>query len=256
MWLAKIALLCSATSTTVTIVEPQGGEPATSALLFLHGLGGSGAELRQLAQQLQPALPSTRFVLPSAPHRSITVNSGMQMPAWYDIKSLEAVYAQQDDVRGLKRSARRVRELLAEQLAQPGIRRVAVGGFSQGGAVALFAALVEPLDARVAAVVALSTYLPARDKLSRRVSDADVHRGGAAAVPPVLMCHGRADGTVQFAYGKASAKALKALGVRTTFRSYAGLAHSVGEGEVADVALFLQKRLHVPGDEIREEGEL
>ena len=117
-------------------------------------------------------------------------------------------------------------------------------------------ALLEPLDARVAAVVALSAYLPARDKLRRRVADTALHRDGAAAVPPVLMCHGEADGTVQHAHGKASAKALKVLGVRTTFRSYAGLAHHVGKEEMADVALFLQKRLLVPGDERRDDGEL
>jgi predicted esterase len=247
-------LVCGSAESTATI-EPEGGA-AESAVIFMHGLGGSGSELRWMADLLKPKLPHTRFIFPSAPERPITVNGGMRMPAWYDIASLDAVLAQQDDVKGLKRSAKLLRRLAEEQLAA-GVQRVAIGGFSQGGAVALFAALIESLDARVSAVVALSTYLPSRDKLGKRLADSALHSGGAVAVPPVLMCHGKADGTVQYKHGKASAKALKALGVRTIFRSFKGLQHSVNADVIADVAQFLRKRLaatETAGE--RHEGEL
>ena len=60
-------------------------------------------------------------------------------------------------------------------------------------------------------------------KLAVRLGDSMVHPNGSGAVPPVLMCHGKADTMVQYRHGKASAKRLHDLGVRTSFRSYKGL---------------------------------
>ena len=60
-----------------------------------------------------------------------------------------------------------------------------IAGFSQGGAIALQAALRYPQ--RLGGVMALSTYLPLRDSVATEVSPAnrDV---------PILMCHGLRDG--------------------------------------------------------------
>ena len=37
---------------------------------------------------LSDQLPHVKWVLPTAPSRPITLNMGMAMPGWYDIKSL------------------------------------------------------------------------------------------------------------------------------------------------------------------------
>jgi hypothetical protein len=55
---------------------------------------------------------------------------------------------------------------------------------------------------RRAQVVALSTYLPSRDRLGARLGDQAVHPGGAGAVPPVLVCHGKADTMVAYRHGR------------------------------------------------------
>ena len=240
-------VVLGANNEDVTIVEADRG-PATSAVILLHGLGGNGNEFTSISNELRrkhAGLRSTRFVFPTAPIRPITMASGQRMHGWYDIESLQSVYDQKDDVRGLKKSAKLLRRLAAQQLAS-GVKRVAVGGFSQGGAVSLFAMLLSPLPEEIVAVVILSSYLPSRDKLSARLTDPAIHIGGASALPPVLICHGKDDDVVAHRHGKASSKLLKAAGVDVRWRSYKGLAHSVSQAEMQDVATFLGKRLSRP----------
>ena len=47
-------------------IELEAIGETTSSVLFLHGLGDSGAGFLDLAQFLQKSMPHTRFVLPHA----------------------------------------------------------------------------------------------------------------------------------------------------------------------------------------------
>ena len=67
-------------------VEPEDGRRATSALIFMHGLGGTGDDMRWMAEHLRQALPETRFIFPTAERAPITVSVAMsaaviQMPS-------------------------------------------------------------------------------------------------------------------------------------------------------------------------------
>ena len=85
----------------------------------------------------------------------VTVNGGMVMPAWYDIEHMDI--DRTIDVRGISQSADRVDAIVQAQI-DTGIdpNRMILVGFSQGGAVALYAGVrsKQPL----AVVLALSTY--------------------------------------------------------------------------------------------------
>jgi hypothetical protein len=68
-------------------LHPQG---ARHAVIWLHGLGDSGAGLAPLVEALAlPADLPVRHLLPDAPERPITINMGYKMRGWYDIKSFE-----------------------------------------------------------------------------------------------------------------------------------------------------------------------
>ncbi|HET8647220.1 MAG TPA: carboxylesterase, partial [Vicinamibacteria bacterium] len=67
-------------------IEPRG--PASSSVVWLHGLGASGHDFEPIVPHL--GLPHTRFVFPHAPRRAVTINMGLIMPAWYDITGLTA----------------------------------------------------------------------------------------------------------------------------------------------------------------------
>jgi lysophospholipase I len=108
-----------------------------------------------------------------------------------------------------------------------------VGGFSQGGAVALTTALRS--KRKLAAVVGMSTWVPMAAKLE--------------PVDPVtkttrtLICGGDADNVVQPRFTANSAKTMMDLGLEVEFKSYAGLAHNANPTELKDVADFIKKAL-------------
>ena len=58
-----------------------GPEEASTSIVWLHGLGADGHDFEPIVPELR--LADTRFILPHAPRRSVTVNGGMLMPAWY-----------------------------------------------------------------------------------------------------------------------------------------------------------------------------
>ena len=65
-------------------LNPSGAPVAT--VIWLHGLGADGHDFEPIVPELD--LPDTlpiRYVFPHAPHRSVTINAGMVMRAWFDI---------------------------------------------------------------------------------------------------------------------------------------------------------------------------
>ena len=89
----------------------------------------------------------------------VTLNGGMKMPAWYDILSLDETDENREDMEGVDWAVNFLLDIVREEEKQ-GISsdRVMVGGFSQGGAVSLRAALTSQTP--LAGCVALSCYLP------------------------------------------------------------------------------------------------
>jgi phospholipase/carboxylesterase len=218
-------------SAECVILDPA--EPATAAVIWLHGLGADGFDFVPIVPELRlPAAMAVRFIFPHARPRPVTINNGFVMRAWYDITSL-GPDRKEDDV-GIRESAVVVNQFVQQESAR-GIdsRRIVIAGFSQGGAIALHAGLRYP--GRIAGIMALSTYLPLRDALATEAAPAnrDV---------PILMCHGLRDGVVPATLGKASRDALTGLGYQVEWQSYP-MEHQVCMEEVLDISKWLQARL-------------
>lgn len=212
----------------------QPARPATSSVIWLHGLGADGYDFVSIVSQLHlPEALSVRFVFPHAPHRPVTLNNGYVMRAWYDIKAL-ALQAEEDVV-GIRESELRVRQLIqAELVAGIEARRIVIAGFSQGGAIALQVALRYPQ--RLAGVMPLSTYLPLRQSLA---TEASVENGDI----PILMCHGREDTIVPLQLAERSRDLLLTQGYAVDFRYY-DMPHSVCADEIGDISAWLQQVLN------------
>lgn len=113
----------------------QGTHKAT--VIWLHGLGDSGDGFAPVAPQLDlPSELGVRFVFPHAPMQAVTINGGMQMRSWYDIKSMDL--DKRADEQGVRESAAKVEQLITQEIAN-GIpaNKIILAGFSQGGVISL-----------------------------------------------------------------------------------------------------------------------
>jgi phospholipase/carboxylesterase len=208
-------------------VEPSG--PAVRSVIWLHGLGADGHDFEPIVPHLgvDPAL-GVRFVFPHAPRRPVTINMGLIMPAWYDIREISLTRAV--DEAGVRESAEQIRALIARE-EQRGVppSRIVLAGFSQGGAIALHVGL--RLPEMLAGILALSTYLVCEESLELQRSEAN--RG-----TPIFQGHGRLDPMVRLENGERTNQRLRELGYDVEWNTYP-MGHEVHPDEIRDVGRWL-----------------
>ncbi|WP_460160402.1 alpha/beta hydrolase [Pseudomonas sp. S2_B10] len=212
------------------ILQPV--KPADACVIWLHGLGADRYDFLPVAEALQEILLSTRFVLPQAPTRPVTINGGYAMPSWYDIKAMSPARAIDRDQ--LEASAERIIELIeAERASGIDASRIFLAGFSQGGAVVLHTAFLK-WQGPLGGVLALSTYAPTfSDELELSASQQRI---------PVLSLHGQFDNVVQNSMGRSAYEHLKKHGVTVTWQEYP-MEHEVLPEEIRDIGVWLSERL-------------
>jgi len=215
-----------------TIERETGADPQWS-VLWLHGLGADGNDFVPILPELvRRDWPAMRFVFPHAPLRAVTINNGMRMRAWYDIREMDL--ANRADEQGVLESVAQVTALVEREIAR-GIpaSRIFLAGFSQGGAITLAAGLRrrEPL----AGLIGLSTYLPAAGSASAALVE-------AAKSQPLFMGHGTQDPVVPFAAGEQSAAWMRQHGFEVEFHRYP-MPHSVCVEEIRDLGDWMSRRL-------------
>ncbi|MBA4728124.1 alpha/beta hydrolase [Stutzerimonas sp. R40042] len=216
--------------TTPLILEPSNS--ADACVIWLHGLGADRYDFLPVAEALQQRLLSTRFVLPQAPTRPVTINGGWSMPSWYDILAMSPARAINRDQ--LEASAQQVISLLEAQ-RDAGIdpARIFLAGFSQGGAVVLHTAFLR-WQGPLGGVIALSTYAPTFTEPSAFAP--------AALQYPVLCLHGSRDDVVPMAMGRAAFQTLQDAGVTAAWHDYP-MGHEVLPEEIRDIGAWLAERL-------------
>jgi len=213
------------------VLEPA--SPADAAVIWLHGLGADGYDFVPIVDELRlPPTMAVRFIFPHARPRPVTINNGFVMRAWYDITGLGP--DRKEDGEGIRESAGVVNNFIEQQNTRGvATERIVIAGFSQGGAIALQAALRYPQ--RLGGVMALSTYLPLGDTVAAEGTPANKD-------VPILMCHGLRDPMVPATLGKASRDLLMGLGYKVEWQSYP-MEHQVCMEEVLDISKWLQARL-------------
>ncbi|KAG0294963.1 hypothetical protein BGZ98_001550 [Dissophora globulifera] len=184
-----------------------------------------------VGEQLKGYLPHAKFIFPNAPSIPVTLNGGMRMPSWYDIKDLNKVDQEQDE-EGMLNSRQQIMQIVREEIEQNGIpaNRIVIGGFSQGCVMGLMTSLTS--EYKFAGIVSLSGYMPLHKKIMNMVSDAN-------RKTPILWGHGDADPVVSLDFGVQSVDLLKKNKFNVTFNTYRGLGHSSSPQEIRDVLEFL-----------------
>ena len=214
------------------ITIETGANPDAS-VIWMHGLGDDGKGWSEVVPALNlPQSLAVRFIFPHAPVIAVTINNGMRMRAWYDIR--QANLSERADLEGVLASQAHVDALIAREVSR-GIaaRRVILAGFSQGGAIALYAGV--RYAERLGGVIGLSTYLVGFDRVAAEAlaANRDV---------PIFMAHGTLDGVVQLAWAERSRDALRAGGWDVEWHTYP-IEHSAVIDEIVVAGKFIVKVL-------------
>ncbi|EGT54137.1 hypothetical protein CAEBREN_19431 [Caenorhabditis brenneri] len=211
------------------VVKPRGEHKGT--IIFLHGLGDQGHGWAD-AFKTEANHENVKAICPHSADRAVTLNMGMRMPAWYDLYGLSA-NSREDDT-GIQAAAQYVHQLIDAEIAA-GIpaNRIAVGGFSMGGALAIYAGLTYPQT--LGGIVGLSSFFLQRDKLPGRYT--------ANNGTPIFLGHGGQDQLVPVQIGQMSEQLIKKFNPNVQMHIYNSMQHSSCAEEMRDVKKFLSSTI-------------
>ena len=205
---------------------PRGDRPPL--LLLLHGVGSNERSMASLAEAFDP-----RFLVVSA--RS-PIALGPDAFGWFHVTfgPQGPVIDRDEAAAGWAHVARFVDEAVQAYGADPA--RVYVGGFSQGGIMALAALLTAP--ERIAGAVAMSGRL--LPEVLPHAAPPDALRG-----KPVLVVHGVADDKLGIHLARWARDQLERLPLALTYRELS-MGHTVTAESLAEVTAWLSAQLGVP----------
>src|ERR1700730_8778205 len=204
-------------------LAPLAGGKAADLVVLLHGVGANGNDLLSLARAWRTILPETEFIAPNAPFPSDYAPGARQ---WFSL----ADRAPEKLLAGMREAAKILDRIFDELLASRplGPARLALAGFSQGAATALYAGLRR--QTQIAGIVAFSGALPGGEGM----------RSDIRSKPPVLLVHGEADDAVPFQSMANAKAALEAAGVPVTAVARPGLGHAIDDAGIALAGDFLR----------------
>lgn len=204
-------------------------EKPQKTVIWLHGMGVDNRDFAQFPDEImQFGGPATRFILPNAPMRHLSIDPQYPLRAWFDVRSVK--FDDHEDELSIRESADRIIRLIDEVQAQ-GVPRdqIYLGGFSQGAAIAIFAAL--HLTRPIAGVIALSGYVPLAHKLLGELTD-------AGRATPLFMGHGNFDSVISPITAERGARVIAERHPAFVWRTY-DIEHTVSQTELEDVGAFL-----------------
>lgn len=203
---------------------------AKACLIWLHGLGADGSDMAGVAAQAPLCDLPLRHIFLDAPVRPVTINAGIEMPAWYDILGMKLT--DREDKEGLESSRTALEKVIEDQVAQ-GFEheQIILAGFSQGGALALYTALQQqnPLGG----LISLSSYLPLMNEIQCRQPDS----------LPVFMAGGRFDPIVLPVWTLGTVQWLKAKGYQQLEWHEYDMEHSICMQEIMEISSWLKQQL-------------
>eukprot|EP01084_Bolivina_argentea_P305413 527609_1 len=216
-------------------------EAAQRTLIWMHGLGDTPHGFADIFSQIAPS--SIRVVLLQAPTMPVTINGGMQMPSWYDIKDFTR---QNEDSDGILTSGNQINKCIDMEINRMkhniengkhnqhkaiefASSNVFVGGFSQGGAMAVYCGFKYPET--LGGVTALSSYV-----LSTANFPDGIHKANKDT--SLFVCHGEDDQVVPLTHSEYTFNQLNGY-INMKYEKYKYLQHEINPEEIQKVCEFV-----------------
>ena len=196
------------------IAYPDQASPeskSSSLLVILHGWGADARDLVDLAPMLNLPNYQWRFVNAPFPHPQ-----NPQGRAWYDLEN--------QNFEGLPQARQGLRNYLLGLESETGIplSRTVLGGFSQGGAMALDVGLTLPL----AKIFSLSGYLHFQPEPQ------------AQEIASILLVHGNQDMVVPVQMARQAQAELQTIGATVQYQEFP-MGHEIPPMVLANLRDFL-----------------
>lgn len=159
---------------------------------------------------------------------------------WFDRQAINPTCAESKD--SLAAIYASVSTLIdAEVAAGIPLQRIAVGGFSMGGALALHCAF--HLRPELRACFALSSFLGSESSVYDTLSAQQSSGRPAADAASLLMMHGDRDSLVRPQWGRQTFDTLRKFGVAGVWQTLPGASHELQLQELRDVMRWLEEVL-------------
>lgn len=221
------------------------------AVVWLHGLGETEVyyqELFDMENLLElKELGEVRWIMPRAQPGPCTARGGAHTFQWFDtpeypvcmiVPGIPDHLRKDEDPIDIHKAVHLVHEaVLALEVEGVPADRIVVGGFGQGAALAVHAAVSYPKT--LAGCAMLSGYVPCKAKLAEVATP-------AAAGLEILWLHGIHDAVVHTDVATVQAKALEELGIRLDFRLSFDFGHEMISEELQFLRAWLINRMKLP----------
>ena len=183
------------------ILNSTPAESPKAIVVFCHGLGDTGDGWSMAFRDPSIRNKNVKYLFPTAENQPVSLNGGFKMPSWFDLYGLSP--NTKEDEAGIEKASVKIIELIDKELAEnPHLseKDVILGGFSQGGGLALYAGLTRIRNggSPIGGIIALSTWLPLRDQFLK--DDNKVLK--ELRDTKVLQGHGDEDPVVPFQFGQ------------------------------------------------------
>ena len=204
-------------------------------LIFSHGLGDNLSSWLFFANEILKEINGFRIILTRAPINKVSVNNGLEMPSWFDIKKIPIDVDDINQDCDIEYSSKFINNIINKEI-ENGIEssNIFLAGFSQGAALSLITGL-NYHDKSLGGLIILSGWL-LKDKLIKIKKSKQYNT-------PIFVGHGTKDNVVKysnfndiynFLKNKHNPKVL-------TLNSYQNMDHSVSMKERYDVIKWLIK---------------
>ena len=214
----------------ITLTPNEGYD---KVLIWMHGLGDTALGYTDLFIQARPIPNRMKVVLLTAETCPVTVNGGMKMPSWYDIKSLDKNDIDSVNESDVIKSGDRIKKVVEQEanLLNGQYSKIIVGGFSQGGCMSFHVGLA--IDQNLGGIICLSGILFPFSFTSNNIQDKkDI---------PVFIGHGKYDTLIPSSFAELSNQTLVKSGFRKVKLVYYDEEHTISMEELDDMKDFIQK---------------
>jgi phospholipase/carboxylesterase len=192
--------------------------PERSLIIFLHGIGASGAQLMPLAFNWRTSLPHTRFAAPDAP---------FHQPYGHQWFSVDGAQLQPRRIQTAREAFdKTIGDVLRNEGLEDAHDRIAFVGVSQGAIVGLDA--VASGRWKVGALVSFAGLLP----------PTPVSKTSTGT--PVLLVHGKDDRTIPSMASSLAAAQLKSAGFKVELDIEPGVGHTISTTGARKALAFLR----------------